>query len=125
MLRSKRASAGNDGLGRAESRPSRIGPISLGMKQMGRVVREIRTLRATWRGLETWSGRNASAATRAPVPDPTDEAGAGNAAWSRWCDTRRRKSEPTGNTNFDLNRRASLRPYRREGSANADPYPYQ
>jgi len=35
MLRSKRASAGNDGLGRAESRPSRIGPISLGMKQMG------------------------------------------------------------------------------------------
>src|SRR5271157_2409363 len=40
-----------------------------------------------------------------------DEAGAGNAAWSRWCDTRRRKSEPTGNTNFDLNRRASPRPY--------------
>ena len=32
-------------------------------------------------------------------------------AWLRWCDTRRRKSEPTGNTNFDLNRRASLRPY--------------
>ena len=26
-------------------------------------------------------------------------------------DTRRRKSEPTGNTNFDLNRRASPRPY--------------
>ena len=42
-----------------------------------------------------------------------DEAGAGNAAWSRWCDTRRRKSEPTGNTNFDLNRRASLQPYQR------------
>src|SRR5271166_6520268 len=41
-----------------------------------------------------------------------DEAGAGNAAWSRWSDTRRRKSEPTGNTNFDLNRRARLRPYR-------------
>jgi len=32
-------------------------------------------------------------------------------AWPRWCDTRRRKSEPTGNTNFDLNRRASPRPY--------------
>ena len=32
-------------------------------------------------------------------------------AWSRCCDTRRRKSELTGNTNFDLNRRASLRPY--------------
>src|SRR5271157_2383470 len=68
-----------------------------------------------WRGLETWRGRNASAATRAPVPDPTDAAGAGNVAWSRWCDTRRRKSEPTGNTNFDLNRRASPRPYRQVG----------
>lgn len=34
-------------------------------------------------------------------------------AWSRWCDTRRRKGEATGNTNFDLNRRASLRPYLR------------
>ena len=40
-----------------------------------------------------------------------DAAGAGNVAWSRWCDTRRRKSEATGNTNFDLNRRASPRPY--------------
>src|SRR6516162_5229737 len=40
-----------------------------------------------------------------------DAAGAGNVAWSRCCDTRRRKSELTGNTNFDLNRRASLRPY--------------
>jgi len=89
MLRSKRASAGNDGLGRAESRPSRIGPISLGMKQMG-----------------ARSAGNPHAAC--------DVAGAGNAAWSRWCDTRRRKSEPTGNTNFDLNRRASPRPYLRE-----------
>jgi hypothetical protein len=35
-------------------------------------------------------------------------------AWSRCCDTRGRKSESTGNTNFDLNRRASLRPYLRE-----------
>ena len=35
MLRSDRASAGNDGLGRAESRPSRIGPINLDVKQMG------------------------------------------------------------------------------------------
>src|SRR5271166_5858960 len=121
MLRSKRASAGNDGLGRAESRPSRIGPISLGMKQMGRVVREIRTLRATWRGLETWRGRNASAATRAPVPDPTDASRAGNVAWSRWCDTRRRKSEPTGNTNFDLNRRASPRPYLGERGGDTPP----
>ena len=30
---------------------------------------------------------------------------------SRWCATRRRKGETTGNTNFDLNRRASPRPY--------------
>src|SRR5215831_14532685 len=43
-----------------------------------------------------------------------DAAEAGNVAWSRCCDTRRRKSESTGNTNFDLNRRASLRPYLRE-----------
>src|SRR5215471_2811063 len=43
-----------------------------------------------------------------------DAAGAGNVARSRCCDTRRRKSESTGNTNFDLNRRASLRPYLRE-----------
>jgi hypothetical protein len=43
-----------------------------------------------------------------------DEAGAGNAAWSRWCDTRRRKSKPTGNTNFNLNRRARPRPHRSE-----------
>ena len=27
----------------------------------------------------------------------------------RWCDTRRRKSEPTGNTNFGLNRREAAR----------------
>ena len=33
--RSDRASAGNDGVGSAESRPSRIGLISLDMKQMG------------------------------------------------------------------------------------------
>jgi hypothetical protein len=46
-----------------------------------------------------------------------DVAGAGNVAWSRWCDTRRRKGEPTGNTNFDLNRRVSPRPYpSREGT---------
>ena len=40
-----------------------------------------------------------------------DAAGAGNVAWSRSCDTRRRKGETTGNTNFDLHRRASPRPY--------------
>ena len=41
-----------------------------------------------------------------------DVAGAGNVAWSKWCDTRRRKGEKTGNTNLDLNRRVSPRPYR-------------
>ena len=40
-----------------------------------------------------------------------DVAGAGNVAWSRWCATRKRKGEPTGNTNIDLNRRVSPRPY--------------
>src|SRR5215468_1254495 len=50
-----------------------------------------------------------------------DAAGAGNVAWSRCCDTRRRKSELTGNTNFDLNRRASLRPYLREAGGAIPP----
>ena len=49
-----------------------------------------------------------------------DEAGAGNAAWSRWCDTRRRMSEPIGNTNFDLNRRASPRPYQAKQACRAE-----
>lgn len=40
-----------------------------------------------------------------------DVEGTGNVARSRWCDTRKRKGEPTGNTNFDLNRRACPRPY--------------
>src|SRR5208337_6346 len=71
---------------RAESGSGRIGPISLGAKQAGER-----------------SAGNPQAAF--------DAAEAGNVARSRWCDTRRRKSEPTGNTNFDLNRRASPRPY--------------
>jgi len=40
----------------------------------------------------------------------------------RWCDTRRRKSEPTGNTNFGLNRRASPRPYLEELGIGLVPY---
>jgi putative transposase len=36
-------------------------------------MREIRTLRATWRGLETWPSRDASTWTGAPVLDPTCE----------------------------------------------------
>ena len=71
----------------AESRSGRIGPISLRRSKQVSAVRG-----------------NPHAAF--------DAAGAGNVAWSRWCDTRRRKSEPTGNTNFGLNRRASPRPYR-------------
>ena len=75
----------------AESRSGRIGPIILEAKQTGER-----------------SAGNPHAAF--------DEAGAGNVARPRWCDTRRRKSEPTGNTNFGLNRRASPRPYRAENS---------
>jgi hypothetical protein len=55
----------------------------------------------------------------------SDVAGPGNVAWTNWCDTRRRKGETTGTTNVELNRRASPRPYRRAGSAKADPDPYQ
>src|SRR5271166_2243906 len=50
-----------------------------------------------------------------------DEAGAENVARPRWCDTRRRKSEPTGNTNFGLNRRVSPRPYLRERGGEIPP----
>src|SRR5580704_4140631 len=71
----------------AESRSGRIGPIILEAKQTGER-----------------SAGNPHAAF--------DEAGAGNVARPSWCDTRRRKSEPTGNTNFGLNRRVSPRPYR-------------
>ncbi len=55
-------------------------------------MREIRMLRSTRRGLETWHGRDA-----VTLAD--------------------RKSETTGNTNFDLNRRASPRPYVRPAKA--------
>src|SRR5271169_6133375 len=72
----------------AEGCPSTIGPITLEVKQTGER-----------------SAGNPHAAF--------DVAGAGNAARSRYCDTRRRKGETTGNTNIDLNRRASPRPYRR------------
>ena len=80
----------------AESRSGRIGPISLEAKQTGER-----------------SAGNPHAAF--------DEAGAGNVARPRWCDTRRRKSEPTGNTNFGLNRRASPRPYLRERGGETPP----
>ena len=44
-----------------------------------------------------------------------DVAGVGNVAWTRCCDTRIRKSETTGNTNFGLNQCASSRPYLQRG----------
>ena len=71
----------------AESRSGRIGPIILEAKQTGER-----------------SAGNPHAAF--------DEAGAGNVARPEMACTRRRKSEPTGNTNFGLNRRVSPRPYR-------------
>ena len=46
-----------------------------------------------------------------------DVEGAGNVARSGYWDTRRRKGEPTGETNFGLNRRASPRPYRKGRSS--------
>jgi hypothetical protein len=62
---------------RAESRPGRIGRISLGAKQTGE--------------------------RRAGNPHAAfDMAGTGNAAWSRCCDTRRRKGETPGNTDSDI-----------------------
>jgi hypothetical protein len=55
----------------AKSRASRIGPITLGVKQTGE--------------------------RRAGNPHAAFEvAGAGNVAWWRCCDTRRRKGEATG-----------------------------
>jgi hypothetical protein len=80
----------------AESRPSTIGPITLEVKQTGER-----------------SAGNPHAAF--------DVAGTGNVAWSRYCDTRKRKSEPTVNTNFDLNRRASARPYLGEPGGESPP----
>jgi hypothetical protein len=80
----------------AESCPGRIGPISLGMKRMGER-----------------SAGNPHAAF--------DVEGAGDVAWSRCWDTRRRKGETTGNPNFDLNRRASPRPYLREAGGEIPP----
>jgi len=56
-------------------------------------MREIRTLPATWRGLETWHGRDSGTQTKerdnrepklrpAPVLDPTDERDVETEPWS-------------------------------------------
>ena len=71
----------------AESRPSRIGLITLDAKQAG----------------ERTSGKSARCVRR-------------GGDWKREhgrdaVTPRNRKGEATGNTNSDLNRRASLRPY--------------
>jgi hypothetical protein len=42
----------------AESRPSTIGPITLEVKQTEERSAGNRMLRSTWRGLETWHGRD-------------------------------------------------------------------
>src|SRR5215472_14408711 len=91
------------------------------------VKREIRPLRSTWRGLETWHGRDTvtprnrkGGATwktnfdlhRRASPRPYRRGGDWKRRHSRDAVTpRNRKGEETGNTNCDLNRRASLRPY--------------
>ena len=50
-----------------------------------------------------------------------DAEGAGNVARPRYWDTRRRKCEPRGETNFGLNRSASPRPYREEATRDRPP----
>src|SRR5271166_1653854 len=76
MLRSDRASAGNDGVGRAESRPSRIGPINLDVKQMGErnAGNPHVAFDVAGAGDVAWS-RGISAKAGAPVLDPTDVLG--------------------------------------------------
>src|SRR5271157_124392 len=73
MLRSDRASAGNDGVGRAESRPSRIGPINLDVKQMGErnAGNPHVAFDVAGAGDVDWS-RGISAKAGAPVLDPTE-----------------------------------------------------
>ena len=80
-----------------ESAPGMIGPITLDAKHAG----------------ERSAGK---------PPAPFDVAGAGNVAGSKYCDTRRRKCGTTGNTNIDLHRRASPRPYSQRGLWKRDDY---
>ena len=57
--------------------------------------------------------RNPAGKRSAGKPPATfDEAGTGDVAWLRYGGTRRRKGETTENTNVNLHRRASPRPYR-------------
>ena len=88
---------------------------------LGFDFRRVRSLRGVWRAHYTPKLKKRTALLRKlkdvfrrhqNLHAAFDEAGAGNVAWPRWCDTRNRKSETTGNTNFGLNWRASPRPYR-------------
>ena len=54
-------------------------------------MREIRTLRATWRGLETWCGSGLPGHTGAPALDPTDERDVETESWPNQQGTARRK----------------------------------
>ena len=75
MLRSNRASAGDDGVGDAESRLSRIGPINLDVKQMGErsAANPHVAFDVAGAGNVAWSRYFAEPG--APVLDPTDERG--------------------------------------------------
>ena len=87
-------------------------------------MRETRTLRLTWRGLETWHGRDAvtladerasqqgtqtSAYTGAPVPDPTDERDVETELRRGYSGTARRKGRQQ--TNQTYRHRATFRLY--------------
>src|SRR6516225_6221072 len=105
MLRSERASAGNDGVGRGCTTLSGCS-TAIECDATGR--KSPRQDRSNKPRREANGEAQCEKSARC-----VRRGGAGNVARSRWCDTRRRKSEPTGNTNFDLNRRASPRPYLR------------
>ena len=72
-------------------------------------MREIRMLRSTWRGLETWFGRELINAG-APVPDPTDERGVETESWSNSSGTARRKGRQRIRSTYS--HRATLLLYR-------------
>jgi len=80
------------GLMTGSGRVSRVSPVQTAMRNCTRDE-----------GRSFEAGGNSHAAF--------DVAGTGDVAWSRWCDTRKRKGETTENTNFGLHRRASPRPY--------------
>ena len=103
-LGNERASVGRDGIGSGCTKPCDCSMVTGFADRCRKSPRQDRSHKPWVKQTGERSAGNLHAAF--------DEAGAGNVARSRWCDTRRRKGETTGNTNFDLNRRASPRPYR-------------